>query len=127
MSQFDPPQSPPLPYFNAEFLKSPEARVIRILAEYVEPATRLRRHRVQDTIVFFGSARSLSPGVAPGKPAVIKQEIARSVKPTPEIEARLARAEQSIKLARYYYDAMELARRVTEWSKGLTSSHHFIV
>src|SRR5436853_4098380 len=46
---------------------------------------------------------------------------------TSEIEAEQARAEYAVKLARYYADAMELARRVTEWSKGLTGQHHFIV
>ena len=127
MSQSDHPNSPPLPYFNPEFLKSQEARVIRILAEYVEPATRLRRHRVRDTIVFFGSARSMSPEVAAEEFAAVKEEIDRSGELMPELEAKLARAQQSVKLARYYYDAMELARRVTAWSKGLTSSHHFIV
>ena len=127
MSRSDYPNFPPLPYLNTEFLKSPEARVIRILSEYVEPAMRLRRHRVQDTIVFFGSARSMSPEVAAEELESVKQEINNVGDLTPELEARLARAEQSVKLARYYYDAMELARRVTEWSKGLTSSHHFIV
>jgi hypothetical protein len=55
---------PPLAYLNAEFLKSPDARIMRIIAEYLEPAARLRRYRVRDTIVFFGSARSVSPEVA---------------------------------------------------------------
>jgi hypothetical protein len=43
---------PPVAYLNADFLKSPEARLLRILSEYIEPAQRLRRHRVRDTIVF---------------------------------------------------------------------------
>jgi len=50
-----------LPFLNTEFLKSPAARTIRILSEYLEPAERLRRARIRDTIVFFGSARSAAP------------------------------------------------------------------
>lgn len=127
MSRPDHPNSPPLPYLNPEFLKSQEARVLRILSEYAEPAARLRRHRVRDTIVFFGSARSISPEQAAAELDAVRELAEQEGGLAPELQARLERAEQATKLARYYNDAMELARRVTEWSKGLTSSHHFIV
>ena len=97
------------------------------MAEYLEPATRLQRHRIRDTIVFFGSARSMSPEVASAELELVEEEIQRTGELTAELEAKRLRAQQSMKLARYYYDAMELARRMTEWSKGLTSNHHFIV
>lgn len=131
MSQSDQSNIPPLSYLNAEFLKGTEARVLRILAEYIEPAVRLRRHRIRDTIVFFGSARSISPETAAAQLASIEDEIKQAGEAGPELQAELharrARAEQATKLARYYNDAMELARRVTEWSKSLTGHHHFIV
>ena len=131
MSRPENPNSNLVPYLNPEFLKSQEARLIRILAEYIEPATRLRRHRIRDTIVFFGSARSMSPELAAVELDKVREEIAATKKAGDdipvELRAREASAEQSAKLARYYNDAMELARRVTEWSKNLTSSHHFIV
>ncbi len=44
-------------YRNAEFMNSKEARALRILAEYLEPKSRLEAEGVEDTIVFFGSAR----------------------------------------------------------------------
>ena len=127
MSRPNQPNIPPLPYHNPEFLKSPEARPIRILSEYIEPATRLRQHRIRDTIVFFGSARSVSPEQASADLGLVKEEVRFAEELSLELKAKLADAEQSLKLARYYNDAMELSRRVTEWSKGLTSSHHFIV
>jgi len=127
MAESDQSNIPPLPYLNPEFLKGTEARVIRILAEYIEPAMRLRRHSVRDTIVFFGSARSVSPEIAAAQLVAIEDEMKQAGEPTPELQARRARAEQATKLARYYNDAMELARRVTEWSKSLTGNHHFIV
>ena len=40
-----------------EFLESADARPIRLLAEYLEPARRFRLENIQDTVVFFGSAR----------------------------------------------------------------------
>ena len=52
-----PPFRSPLAYENKRFLDSPDGRVLRILAEYSEPLSRFRRERIQDTIVFFGSAR----------------------------------------------------------------------
>jgi hypothetical protein len=47
----------PLAYENSAFLNSADGRLIRILAEYTEPLARFRRERIQDTVVFFGSAR----------------------------------------------------------------------
>lgn len=45
-------------YRNPGFMDSVEARALRILAEYLEPKKRLDAEGVEDTIVFFGSARS---------------------------------------------------------------------
>jgi uncharacterized protein (TIGR00730 family) len=47
----------PLAYKDEEFLDSDGARAVRILAEYLQPLEVFCRERVQDTIVFFGSAR----------------------------------------------------------------------
>lgn len=44
-------------YKNARFLMGEDARPIRLMAEYLEPMTRLRRHKVKKAIIFFGSAR----------------------------------------------------------------------
>jgi uncharacterized protein (TIGR00730 family) len=69
----------------------------------------------------------MSPEDASAEIERVKDEIRLRGESTLELQHRLERAEQAAKLARYYYDAMELARRITMWSKGLTSSHHFIV
>src|SRR5215470_9058281 len=103
--QSDSPNSP-LAFQNPNFLNSPGARALRILSEYLEPAERLRKARIHDTIVFFGSARAPSPAdLADGAP----------------------HSEQDAKLARYYQDAEDLSRRLTEWSKSLTGHHDFII
>lgn len=44
---------------NPAFLGSPDARLVRIVAEYLEPAARFRKHDVHNIIVFWGSARKL--------------------------------------------------------------------
>jgi uncharacterized protein (TIGR00730 family) len=63
-----PSQTPPpndrrlVPYLNEKFLNSPDARVIRILSEFLEPLAHLRREKIRDTVVFFGSARLREEG-----------------------------------------------------------------
>ena len=44
-------------YKNLDFLTSPDARVVRILSEFIKPAARFKKYHIEDTIVFFGSAR----------------------------------------------------------------------
>ena len=46
-----------LAFLDAAFLESDEARPIRIMAEDPEPLRRFKAQNIQDTVVFFGSAR----------------------------------------------------------------------
>ncbi len=52
----------PVAYLNETFLESPDARGLRILSEYLEPLSHFRDEKIQDTIVFFGSARVTEDG-----------------------------------------------------------------
>jgi len=52
----------PVAYLNETFLESPDARGLRILSEYLEPLSHFRDEKIQDTIVFFGSARITESG-----------------------------------------------------------------
>lgn len=52
----------PVAYKNEEFVDSPDARAIRILSEYLQPLSQFQAEKVQDTIVFFGSARIKEDG-----------------------------------------------------------------
>src|SRR5437879_13312120 len=64
MSNPTPPHSDrrPVAYLNEKFLNSPDARALRILAEFLEPLAHFRREKVRDTVVFFGSARIRQDG-----------------------------------------------------------------
>jgi hypothetical protein len=59
-----PPQDNrrPVAYLNQQFLNSPDARAMRILAEFLEPLAHFRREKIRDTVVFFGSARLRQDG-----------------------------------------------------------------
>ena len=81
---------------------------MRILAEYVEPESRFAHYRIDDTIVFMGSARTLSREQA-------EQELAEAKRSGGDMR----RAETRLQMSEYYEAARELARRLTEWSKQL--------
>ncbi len=104
----DRPLRPPAAYENPEFLDRREARTLRILSEYLEPESRLRDQRVADTIVFLGS--HLTPRGDDAEAAVAAARRG---------DGDMAAAERLATRARYYEDARELARRLTEWSKNL--------
>ena len=101
-------KSAPLAYQNEPFLNSPDGRLLRILSEYSEPLSRFRREQIQDTVVFFGSARFQSREDAERKLAEV-----RTSRPGQE---ELASAQASVKMSRYYEDARQLASMLTEWS-----------
>ncbi len=106
-------------YKNQEFLMSREARSIRILAEYLEPQTRLERFDITDTVVFFGSARALPVDEA-------DEQLKRAE--SDGAAAAIALAKRRRKLAAYYEDARKLAFLLTRWSKELeTHERRFIV
>ncbi len=115
----------PLAYLNPEFLDSPEARPIRILSEYLEPLRRFADQRVQDTVVFFGSARVDSRDRAERALATLR---ARGIRDADEhYQAELKKTRKALEWARYYEEARELARRLTAWSVSLQSEHHRFV
>jgi len=113
----------PLAYMDPAFLESDEARPIRILAEYLEPLRRLKAQNIQDTVVFFGSARVHSRLHATRALERLRKRSGR----TKEQVAALKRSRKAVEWSRFYEDARELAHRLAEWSLSLESSHHRFV
>jgi len=118
-------REPQLAYRNHRFLESADARALRILSEYLDPSAHFRKAGVQHTVVFFGSARILPRDAAMEK----LREVERRVKESPgsTLNAELQRARMDVQMARYYEDARELARRVTEWGMKLSRSSGFLM
>ncbi|KAF0248208.1 MAG: hypothetical protein FD167_2393 [bacterium] len=115
-------------YNNLEFLNSPDARLIRILAEYLEPGRRFRQYRIQDTIVFFGSARIKSREVAESNLRQLEEQADKTETIATELQERIRIAQNELKMSRYYEDAVEIARLLTEWSKNIRGGkHRFII
>ena len=105
-------------YNNPEFLNSPEARSIRVLTELIEPAAKFKKNKVHNTVVFFGSARTLP------KNDVLKKikEIETKIKKSPssrKLKAESEVAQADLLMSRYYEDAVNLSKKLTLWFKQL--------
>lgn len=109
----------PKAFERTRFMNSAEARSLRILSEYLEPLHRFNDERIWHTIVFFGSARFVDRERAEAE----LQEARKNNADT----ASLKKAEVQLEMARYYEDARQLARLVTEWSHELPLDSQFVV
>src|ERR1700678_3392334 len=118
-------KSASLAYENPAFLNSPDGRILRILAEYQEPLPRFRREQIQDTVLFFGSARFQGTEAAQNNLAVAKKN--ETNVPGALHEANLKRAAAAVDMARYYEGARKLARLLTEWSTQIPAKRQRFV
>src|SRR5947209_2210070 len=131
----------PLAYENPAFTNGPDGRSLRILAEYWEPLSRFRKERVQDTVVFFGSARWMNLSSAQQKLQLLEKP--GSARPAPPEEQPAGsyeasgrtdsdnlsrkRALAAVEMARYYEDARKLAYMLTRWTLTIPSKRHRFV
>lgn len=118
-----PSQRVPLAYENKKFLNSPDGRILRILAEYQEPLSKFRRERIQDTIVFFGSARFRSRETT----EAALQALRKSGGDSPEAQQSIKRAESDLAMSRYYEDARQLSFRISQWTQTIAQPRHRFV
>jgi uncharacterized protein (TIGR00730 family) len=120
-------EHPPKAYKNLGFLNSPDARVIRMLSEFLEPQRRFRAEKVRHTIVFFGSARTLPKKVAERELKTVERSFRRGMKPTKEQLLKLRSAQAAVEMSRYYEDCTTLARLLTEWSESLPDEKRYVI
>ena len=130
----------PLAYENSTFLNSADGRLIRILAEYTEPLARFRREQIQDTVVFFGSARFRGheeadralelldkPGAVQAAPNAEQPASIPEIVQGTATDLQRKRAVAAVEMARYYEDARRLAYLLTTWAKTIPSRRHRFV
>lgn len=112
-------------YENIDFLNSSDARILRMLAEFLQPQSRFRKLRIIDTVVFFGSARLMSKR---DSTKVYNKFKTINPKETSRLAEELRAAQRLVEMSKYYEDTVELSRRLTEWSMNLkTKTNRFIV
>jgi uncharacterized protein (TIGR00730 family) len=118
-------KSAPVAYENEPFLTSPDGRILRMLAEYQEPLARFRREQIQDTVVFFGSARFHGKTAAAQTLADVEKNQAAETKA--KFDQDVKRAQAGVDMARYYEDARKLAYMLTKWSIEIPARRHRFV
>ena len=112
-------------YQNEKFLNSSDGRIIRIIAEFLEPQSRFCKQKIVDTIVFFGSSRLKSKREATLEYNKFKTMDAKS---DPKFAEKLRAAQHHVKMSKYYEDAVQLSKRLTEWSLKLnTKANRFTI
>lgn len=116
-------KSAPVAYQNEPFLNSPDGRILRILAEYQEPLARFRHEQIQDTVVFFGSARFQGHKAATSALEALTNHSVGDEK----LEKNLKLAQAAVNMARYYEDARKLAHMLTKWSIHIPARRHRFV
>lgn len=105
-------------YYNTDFLSGSSGRSVRILSEYYGPLERISKNNINDTIVFFGSARL--------KPREIALKNLKSAKKDGKKDIK--QLEIDLKMSHYYEEATKLAAKLTLWSKELKpENEHYIV
>jgi len=139
--ELPPLHAAPLAYENSGFLNSSDGRLIRIISEYLEPLARFRREQIQDTVVFFGSARfrgrdeadralELLENTGSTRPAPNHEQPAKAqdIATGEATDLQRKRAVAAVEMARYYEDARRLAQLLTSWAMKLPSrKHRFVV
>lgn len=131
---------PLLSYEDPAFINSPDGRMLRIMAEYMEPLAHFRRGRIQDTVVFFGSARFRAlddaahelelldaPGSAHTAPPEEQPATPEEIASGDTSQLRRERAEAAVEMACYYEDARKLAYLLTQWTMTIKSRRHRFV
>jgi len=111
-------------YENIDFLNSSDGRIIRMLSEYLQPQSKFKKYKIIDTIVFFGSARLKSR-----KDSLAEVKKFNTINPnTNSLAEKLRQAQQLLNMSKYYEDAVELSKKLTEWSLSLeTNSNRFMI
>jgi hypothetical protein len=89
-------------YDNQQFLHGRSARHLRVLAEFIEPEERFKKHGIYNTIVFFGS--SLSVNSRDFRKLKLNKKI------IPEKASKVSEAHEA---------CTELAKRITQWSQNI--------
>ena len=115
-----PQHAPKAPHEDPKFLESTAARPLRILAEYIDPMTKLKREGIGDTIVMFGSARIDSREDALARLGRLKKaKTGKTAQAKTKHKAALRSAKSALEMSRYYEEARALSHKITTWAMSL--------
>ncbi|HOK14673.1 MAG TPA: LOG family protein [Candidatus Kapabacteria bacterium] len=115
-------------YDNTEFIHSPDGRTIRLLAEYLYPEQYFRKHNIKNTIVFYGSARTMSTEKYKSQLALLNNLLSNaSGEERTEIEKQIEAHKKLEFTSRIYDEAVALAEMIAKWSAKLPPERRYYV
>lgn len=115
-------------YDNRDFIHSEDGRVIRLLAEYLEPKQHFEKANIDKSIIFFGSARTLSKDKFDDKLRYMESQLSIATEDQKaHLQEEIKRFKKTEETTKYYEDTMELARLVTQWAMTLPPKKRFVV
>ncbi|MBI3260300.1 MAG: LOG family protein [Ignavibacteriae bacterium] len=118
----------PKSYTDSDFLQSPEARSLRIGAEYLGPERRFHDAEVTQTIIFFGSARIFSKEEYERRKHILNKELHDAIEADrPLIQQQIDLILKHSEFSNYYHEAVELSYKLTEWSHSLPIEKRFAI
>jgi uncharacterized protein (TIGR00730 family) len=118
----------PKAYKNLDFLSSKDARLLRIMAEYMYPDQHFKAMSVHRTIIFFGSARIKSNEEYNALHLELSKELRTAkAEDRTRLEHELTRLERQRHYAQYYDDGVALSKLITQWSLSLPARERFVI
>lgn len=118
----------PKAYKDPEFVNSYEARPLRILSEYLYPEQHFRKKNIHNTLIFFGSARVRSEEEYHAEHSALTLKLSDASRhERTEILKKMSMLEKHKNYTKYYDDAVELSRMITEWSMQFPPQQRFVV
>jgi len=120
-------KQPSKAYDDSDFLNGHDARPIRVLCELMQPESRLREQQVDNTIVFFGSARPTPSAVAEEDLTAFENSLPVESKRSAEQIAELQKLISIKNLSKYYDQAVELSKKLTNWSEKNSENEKYYI
>jgi uncharacterized protein (TIGR00730 family) len=107
-------------YDNKSFIHSKEGRLIRIISEYSYPEQYFKKYGIHGTIVFYGSARTLSLDEFDTKIKDLNDEFALAkLEDKLIVQDKIDKHMKTYEMTRTYNDVVILSEKLAEWSKSL--------
>ena len=100
-----------LAYQDPDFLLRDELRPVRLQLELLKPELILHEHRIESTVVIFGSARFMDEKAAEGA-LVSAQSDLRANPDDPRLSRKVAIARRALSNSKYYEEARRLGLRL---------------
>ncbi len=113
-------------YEDIDFLNRPDLRPVRLQLELLKPELTLMEHDINSTIVVFGGTRIIAPEIA----QIQVDDLEKAVEKSPEntdLALRLKIARNILGKSKYYQEAREFGRLVSEYGQGGNGNEFVVV